>query len=689
VLLAGLACAGTAVWDGGGADANWRTANNWNPNGTPTFANDLDVIFYSSGAAGLLTNFIGGAGAITIRSLSYAADADGDVVTRLTSNLTGTTGRSVQFGGAGGAAINSDADAAGNFTVGVANGNLVLLESLTINHNGSGVLQFSRPITGAFAVTNAGTGYLWLSGANTFSGGLTHNGGTLKLGNNAAFGTGPVTINGGSLDTGATRTTSNHNPQFWGGDFTFIGTDTLDLGTGVVTLAASRQVTVSASTMTVGGPVVDGGAGYGLTKRGAGVLSLEATNTYSGATSVEEGTLQFLGNNTLGGGTLTIGNAKLVSLASLSLTNNVNVTGRAEFGTGSGAIDLLGIVSGPGSLYKNGANQLVLRSANTFSGGVTNNAGTLSVKNASALGTGPLVVQGSGTMYWDGVFDAANGGLGITNDIVLSSVRNFNTLGSGNRILLSGTISGPGGISRNCFGGSTLILTGDNTFESGMLLQVGRLFLGHVNALGTGPITNRNSDADDYIGVVADLSGGAGVPNDFVLMSNLVVNVTNNLQLSGDISKSSVAAISPMLIKRGGALLILSGANSYDGGTKVEQGTLRLAADDALPPGGELTLAGGALDMGAYTNAPSTLSVTANSTLALGSGRLSFVSQTGAAWGGRLALAGELGRYTLRFVPALTPAQLSSIDYLGGNRFYQSSDGYLRTYPRGTILSVL
>jgi hypothetical protein len=51
----------------------------------------------------------------------------------------------------------------------------------------------------------------------------------------------------------------------------------LNLGSGVVTLGATRQVTVTANTLTVGGVI--SGTSYGLTKTGNGTLVLGGANT--------------------------------------------------------------------------------------------------------------------------------------------------------------------------------------------------------------------------------------------------------------------------------------------------------------------------------------------------------------------------------------------------------------------------
>src|SRR5207247_1602599 len=115
------------------------------------------------------------------------------------------------------------------------------------------------------AITKSGSGVLTLSGANTFDSGVTLSAGQLNINNAQALGTvaGTFTISGGTIDntSGGSITTLNY-PQAWNGDFTFTGTNALNLGTGAVAMNASRQATVSASTLTVGGVI--SGSTFGL-----------------------------------------------------------------------------------------------------------------------------------------------------------------------------------------------------------------------------------------------------------------------------------------------------------------------------------------------------------------------------------------------------------------------------------------
>jgi autotransporter-associated beta strand protein len=142
------------------------------------------------------------------------------------------------------------------------------------------------------------SGFWSLIGSNSHRGTTTLSGGTLTLGNAGALGTTTFTIGGGNLDSSvANLVNSRNNPQNWNGNFTFLGTQSFDLGTGAVAMAATRIVTVNSNaTLAVGGVV--SGAG-GLVKAGAGTLKLTGNNTYTNDTFVNAGTLALDGSSAL------------------------------------------------------------------------------------------------------------------------------------------------------------------------------------------------------------------------------------------------------------------------------------------------------------------------------------------------------------------------------------------------------
>jgi fibronectin-binding autotransporter adhesin len=127
---------------------------------------------------------------------------------------------------------------------------------------------------GGSSITKAGGGVLYLSNSgNTYAGGTYLGEGTLNV------------ISGGALGTGSLNFTGNATLQ--------AGAASVDLGTRAITIAAGQVAFFnsngSGNTITVSGVISGDG---GLTKNGAGTLVLSAANTYTGDTTLENGTLK-------------------------------------------------------------------------------------------------------------------------------------------------------------------------------------------------------------------------------------------------------------------------------------------------------------------------------------------------------------------------------------------------------------
>jgi outer membrane autotransporter protein len=173
-------------------------------------------------------------------------------------------------------------------------------------------------ITGAGGLTKHGAGVLTVTGANTYTGGTTVTEGTLAIGTGAALGSGSVTLDGAALRTDAALVLGN----------------ALTLGAGGGTVDTNGHDATLAGTIA--------GAG-GLTKRGAGALTLTGANTYSGTTTIEAGTLIVDGSlaspvmvssgTTLAGtGTLGAGVANHGTLAPGRSIGTLRITGPLDFG---------------------------------------------------------------------------------------------------------------------------------------------------------------------------------------------------------------------------------------------------------------------------------------------------------------------------------------------------------------------
>jgi len=432
-------------------------------------------------------------------------------------------------------------------TIQATHGSATLTLSGTIDISGNPIAFDTSPgnmtvlsvISGAGAVTKTGTGTLTLSGNNTYSGGTTLSGGTLNINSPSAISTGVLTIGGAAtIDNtsgGAISLKSNNNAQNWNADFTFVGTNDLDLGTGAVTASGSRQVTVTGGTLTVGGAI--GGSVVALTKAGSGTLRLSGANSYGGDTTISGGTLALGADNVLPGGTSAgnvIVNGALDVAGHNNTINGLSGTGTVDssvaqlpftltVGNNNATSTFSGVIkntAGTLALVKTGGGALTLSGASTFSGGVTLSAGTLNVNSPTAIGTGALTIGGTATMD-----NTSGGAISLNNNNAQNWNADFTFVGtndldvgtgavamSGSRqvtvtggTLTVGGVIGGGAVGLTKAGGGTLTLSGSNNYAGTTTVAAGVLL---VNGTQEGSAVALNAGTLGGSGTV----GGISVP---------------------------------------------------------------------------------------------------------------------------------------------------------------------------------
>lgn len=193
------------------------------------------------------------------------------------------------------------------------------------------------------------------------------------------------------------------------------------------TLSADAGVTVA-----IGSVIADGMASTGLAKIGGGTVELSGTNTYSGGTWIDGGTLAVSSDGNLGAaaGRLSIGDATLATTATFTSARAVTLTGgaaRLDVGTGT-RLGLDGRVGGAGGLIKDGYGTLVLSGTNTYAGGTLLASGTVEVASDANLGaaSGALAFNGGMLATTESFVSArdvgvlSTGGFDVAADTVLA-----------------------------------------------------------------------------------------------------------------------------------------------------------------------------------------------------------------------------------------------------------------------------
>ena len=317
----------------------------------------------------------------------------------------------------------------------------------------------------------------------------------------------------------------------------------LQMGTsGTLTLqtsSGSPSIDVQNSRSGIIGVTLAGSQGF--TKVGAGTLYLGGTSIYSGQTSISVGTLEVKAANALG--TTGAGNETVVSSgARVRIGANVTVNESIQInGQGVGSVGALNIGS---------SDQVTTVTSATMAGLVT-------LGSDAAIG-----IAGSNV----GTLDRFGAG-----DAIQTNGFNLTVVNTGS-LTVNSPISGAGSLTVS--GNGQLVLTAANTYTgtTGWTGAPGTLFLGNG---GTGGSLSTNS--------AITLSN----PN-----ATLAINQNDTVTQGVDFSGSAITG-NGIFNQIGTGTTILNAANSYNGATNVNAGTLLINGNQSAA-NGAVTVAAGA-----------------------------------------------------------------------------------------------
>ncbi|EDL8862305.1 fibronectin-binding autotransporter adhesin ShdA [Salmonella enterica] len=466
-------------------------------------------------------------------------EGDGTLILSNTANDYGNTDIN------GGTLSANDAAALGSGDVVIAENATLALSQGTLDNN----------VTGEGQIVKSGSDELIVTGDNNYSGGTTISDGTLIADHADSLGTGAV-ANSGELQVGEGEL---ENTLFGSGSL-------VKTGTGELTLSGDNSYS-GGTTITGGTLIADNADSLGTGAiANSGVLQVgegELENTLSGSGSLVKtgtGELTLSGNNSYSGGT-TISDGTLTADHADSLgTGAVANSGVLQVGEG----ELENTLSGSGSLVKTGTGELTLSGDNSYSGGTTITGGTLIADHADSLGIG--AVANSGVLQ----------------------------VGEGE---LENTLSGSGSLVKT--GTGELTLSGDNSYSGTTTITDGTLIAANVNALGGGDVDNAGTlklDAEGEFNL-ANVTTQSGATTELAKGTTLNVDSltqqadsTLNIDLSEANGESAITADSVTL---GGTLNISGIGNVTDSWTPEAYTYTLIDSDSAITTDfNDLTVAG-------------------------------------------------------------------------------------------------
>jgi fibronectin-binding autotransporter adhesin len=435
-----------------------------------------------------------------------------------------------------------------------------VVNNATLAFNRSNAYQFDGAISGSGAVQHDGPGTTTLTAVNTYAGATTINAGTLALSGAGSIANSSGVADNATFDISATTA----------------GASIKNLsGAGIVTLG-NQTLTLTNASGTFAGAI--GGNG-GLVKQGAGLFTLSGTNTYAGATTVAGGELRV--NGSVASAVDVQAGATLSGIGSVAGLVTVHSGGTLSAGQSPGTLTLgaLNLNAGSTSVFELGSPGAVGGANNDFvnvmgnltlGGTLSVNApsagyyrlfdyGTLTASSFAAIhgssnGTATVLTNvpnqvnlliaaaGQQIQFWDGADQTGNGvvngGAGTWN------AANTNWTGAPGQAGINDQWRSSVGVFAGTAG--TVTVAGTQAFDTLQFSTTGYVL---------------NADAGGQL-QLAGPSGTGTINTDGGVVATIAAPIVNGSSQS--------------LTKVGGGTLILTGANTYSGGTVISGGTLQV-----------------------------------------------------------------------------------------------------------------
>ncbi len=506
----------------------------------------------------------------------------------------------------------------------------------------SGVLQvgegeLENTLSGSGSLVKTGSGELTLSGDNDYSGGTIISDGTLIADNADSLGTGAVANSGvlqvgegelentlsgsGSLmKTGTGELTLRGDNGYSGGTTitggTLIADNADSLGTGAVANSGVLQVGEGELENTLSGS-------GSLVKTGTGELTLSGDNSYSGTTTITDGTLIAANVNALGGGNIdNSGTLMLDANGAFELANVTTHTGATTALAAGSTLDAGQLTQENGSTLSidlgAATDDAVITADSVTLGGTLNVTGIGSVTDSwtpeaytytlidsdSAITSDfdDLTIAGMNRedvdfLTIDGKIDEAdNTNYDLTASLSWYADRDNATTDAHGTFTLSdpdgsfnvaATLTDvddtldPGsrwdGKSLTKEGAGTLILSGDNDYSGGTTINEGTLVAASTTALGTGLVDNNATlvlDADGEVSAVGGITTHSGATTQLALGTSLDLGDSALIQQDGSTLNVELNSDSVQP-------LITGGSATLGGDLVVSDASLQARASDA------------------------------------------------------------------------------------------------------------
>ena len=410
-----------------------------------------------------------------------------------------------------------------------------------LNNNTTGTLRIEPVAGSSFSSALNTTQIRYSSGITGLIIGHTTNTSNITIGSATSI-NGPIEVYGGTISLSGSLTTTNTSTG------NIVVSCTSISGNGNISIADGRTATLSIVNSAEYNGVISG-TGSNFIKNGAGNLTLTGANSYAGTTTINQGNIQ-IGN---GGTTGAIGTGNITNNTSLIYNRSNDYT-------------IPGIISGSGSLTKQGSGTLTLTQNNTYSGSNTISAGVLVLQNDAPNpsnrvfnGTGQLRIEPSGSSFSSSFSNTGWTFASTLSGLTLGKSSNTTDISVDNTTNIAGPIS--------ILGGNISVNENLNTTASANGSVLLRAAANILVAANKSILTNSSSitfwaDADN------NNLGGIRIDDNVTVDSRTNTDRSNNTHTTG-----------------GGRIAFAGGLD--DGGSASGTGSITtgLSANDGFPDG--------------------------------------------------------------------------------------------------------
>ena len=522
---------------------------------------------------------LGAGGAVFVQQGATLTVLDGSISGNAVVSGTANT----TFGATNGQALGSGLflNGSGTLTFSPGNGQSVNVSDNIADQTGNGGTGANAG-SWMISISGTGSGSVTLSGTNSYSGGTILQCGTIVLASNGALGTGAlITV-----------------------DPTVVYNNGVNMTNPIVMMGNTvLEVDGKNHSATQTGTISESGGSYSIDKIGTGTLTLVGTNTFSGGTTIDAGTLVINNNSGLGTGATTLNGTSTLEIGAnyqvtanglsgaMGTTINLDNSAALQIAVASGTNTFSGELDsdkkGLEFLIKSGSGALALNGTAKFYGIVGVEQGELDLNSDTALSTGSYLEVASGAQVVENNSNVTIGqlvttGAGDGNVLLNGGSLTLNANNASNSF--GGNISGTGSLVMSGNSSSSETLSGNNTYSGDTIISGGTLVAGSTTAFSQSSSVNVTGngmlDLDGYSNTIASLSGNGNVTNNAgsgtAVLTIGTVGETLSTVFSGKINDGSSATLGIELAS--GTLTITSANNNnYTGGTTIDSGaTLQL-----------------------------------------------------------------------------------------------------------------